>query len=71
MTIVKTKRGVTLDLLKYVWNYSDFRTVYEAGGEYEGSEREFTLKVTESTLPQDITPENIVTYWNQGGSAPW
>ena len=69
VTIVKTKRGVTLDLLKYVWNYSDFRTVYEAGGEYEGSEREFTLKVTESTLPQDITPENIVTYWNQGGSA--
>ena len=69
VTIVKTKRGVTLDLLKYVWNYSDFRTVYEAGGEYEGAEREFTLKVTESTLPQDITPENIVTYWNQGGSA--
>lgn len=69
VTIVKTKRGVTLDLLRYYWTYADFWTIYEAGGEYEGSEREFTLKVTESTLPQDITPENIVTYWNQGNSA--
>ncbi len=69
VTIVKTKRGVTLDLLKYYWTYSDFWTVYNTGGEYDGSEREFTLKVAASTLPADITGENIVTYWNAGGSA--
>ncbi len=69
VTIVKTKRGVTLDLLQYYWTYSDFRAVYDAGGEYDGSEREFTLKVTASTLPADITGQNIVTYWNTGNSA--